>query len=116
MDYLDWQIRAATDADFRNRLIAEPEATLAEIGVEVPAGVAVRVAESTPEEFVVSIPPMLTEGVELDEDALAETAAGSTPVCLTAATAAAAVTAVGVYNIVTSDYKPKVQGRRPIIS
>lgn len=116
MDYLDWQIRAATDTEFRNRLIAEPETTLAELGVEVPAGVAVRVAESTPEEIVVAIPPMLAEGIELDEDALAETSAGSTPICLTAATAAAAVTAVGVYNIATSGHTPKVQGRRPMIS
>lgn len=113
MDNFDWQMKAATDADFRARLIAEPEATLADLGIELPAGVSVRVEESTPEEVVVAIPPMLAEGVELDENALAETAAGSTPVCVFAATAVVSI--VAIHEIGPTDYKPKVQGHRPLI-
>ena len=79
MDYFEWQVKAATDAEFRQRLIDDPKSVLAECGVEIPAGTAVRVAESTPEELVVTIPPLLPDSAELDEDALASTAAGSTP-------------------------------------
>ncbi|MFA7267543.1 MAG: NHLP leader peptide family RiPP precursor [Candidatus Nanopelagicales bacterium] len=82
MDYFEWQVKAATDAEFRERLLADPKSVLAECGIEIPAGVAVRVAESTTEELVLTIPPLLPAGAELDEDALSETAAGSTPLCI----------------------------------
>ena len=82
MDYFEWQVKAATDAEFRERLLADPKAVLAECGVELPADVAVRVAESTTEELVVTIPPLIPAGAEIDEDALASTAAGSTPLCI----------------------------------
>lgn len=81
MDYNELQLKAATDAAFRTELIADPVGVLAREGVELPEGVTVRVVESTPDTIVLAIPPQLPEGVELDEDALSETAAGSTPGC-----------------------------------
>ena len=81
MDFNELQLKAATDAEFRARLLADPAGTLAAEGVEVPEGVGVRVVEPTADEILLSIPPVLPEGTEIDEDALIETAAGSTPAC-----------------------------------
>ena len=81
MEYLDWQIRAATDPEFRARLVADAKETLRSAGFDVPEGVSVRIEESTPQEIVLAIPPLLPEGAEVDEDALSETAAGSSPLC-----------------------------------
>ncbi len=81
MDYNELQLRAATDAQFRTELLADPAAVLAREGIEIPEGVNIRVVESTPDTIVLAIPPQLAEGVEIDEDALSETAAGSTPGC-----------------------------------
>ena len=39
--------RAWTDADYKARLINDPHAALAETGVEVPAGITVKVVENT---------------------------------------------------------------------
>ncbi|MFA7267014.1 MAG: nitrile hydratase subunit alpha, partial [Candidatus Nanopelagicales bacterium] len=65
MDFNELQLKAATDADFRARLLADPAATLAAEGVEVPEGVGVRIVESTAEEILLSIPPVLPEGTEI---------------------------------------------------
>lgn len=81
MDYNELQMKAATDAEFRASLLAEPAKALAEMGVELPADVSVRLVESTPEEIVLTIPPMLPDNAELDEDALASVSGGSTPTC-----------------------------------
>lgn len=82
MDYNELQLRAATDAEFRTELLADPAAVLAREGVELPEGVSIRVVESTPDMIVLAIPPQMPEGVELDEDSLSETAAGSSPGCV----------------------------------
>ena len=103
MDYFEWQVKAATDAEFRERLLADPKAVLAECGVELPADVAVRVAESTTEELVVTIPPLIPDGAELDEDALTSTAAGSTPVCY----GFAAVGVISMFALASEGSKPK---------
>ena len=79
MDYNELQLKAATDPEFRARLLADPAGELAKIGVELPDGMAVRVIESTPEEIVMSIPAAVPEGTEVDEDALADAAAGTHP-------------------------------------
>jgi len=113
MDYFEWQVKAATDAEFRQRLIDDPKSVLAECGVEIPAGTAVRVAESTPEELVVTIPPLLPDSAELDEDALASTAAGSTPVCIAVPLVAAAGLVIhGLSGSASTGIDPKVQIRR----
>lgn len=79
MDYNELQLKAATDPEFRARLVADPATELAAIGIELPEGMAVRVIESTPEEIVLSIPAALPEGTEVDEDSLADAAAGTNP-------------------------------------
>ena len=113
MDYFEWQVKAATDAEFRQRLIDDPKSVLAECGVEIPAGTAVRVAESTPEELVVTIPPLLPDSAELDEDALASTAAGSTPVCIAGTVVAATGLVIhGLSGSASTGIDPKVQIRR----
>lgn len=79
MNYTELQLKAATDHDFRVALLNDPAGTLAAEGMELPEHINVRVLESTPEEIVLAIPPLLPDGTEIDEDALAETAAGLTP-------------------------------------
>ena len=81
MDYNELQLKAVTDLEFRAALVADPKAVLTAAGAQVPENVSVRILESTPEEIVLSSPPFVEEEFELDEDALAETAAGSTPLC-----------------------------------
>lgn len=81
MDYQELQLAAAADPEFRARLIAEAKETLRSAGFDVPDGVSVRIEESTLQEIVLAIPPLLPEGIEVDEDALSETAAGSSPLC-----------------------------------
>lgn len=81
MDYQELQLAAATDPEFRARLVADAKETLKSAGFDVPEGVSVRIEESTPQEIVLAIPPLLPEGAEVDEDALSETAAGSSPLC-----------------------------------
>lgn len=81
MDYNELQLKAVTDVEFRASLVADPKAVLTAAGAQVPDNVSVRVLESTPEEIVLSIPPFVDEELEIDEDALADTAAGSTPLC-----------------------------------
>lgn len=85
MDYNELQLKSATDAQFRAELLADPARAFAEMGVELPEGVAVRIVESTPEEIVLTIPPVLPEDAEVDEDALASVSGGSTPTCWYAA-------------------------------
>ncbi|MTD16842.1 hypothetical protein GIS00_23185 [Nakamurella sp. YIM 132087] len=68
----DLQTRSATDKDFRDALIADPAAVLAEQGVEIPEGVAVEVHPSTTETLVLTLPPFAgaAADVELSEDDL----------------------------------------------
>ncbi|MTD16847.1 NHLP leader peptide family natural product precursor [Nakamurella sp. YIM 132087] len=75
------QVRAATDPAFRAALLSDPHATLREAGIEVPDSVAVRIEESTAEEFVLTLPPAIdvSADVELDEDQLAGTSGGLSP-------------------------------------
>lgn len=81
MDYNELQLKAVTDTQFRAELVADPKAVLTAAGAQIADGVAVRVLESTPQEIVLTIPPLLDSEYEIDEDALSDTAAGSTPLC-----------------------------------
>src|SRR3546814_282175 len=67
-------VDALRDAEFRRRFVADPEAVLAEHGVEAPRGVTIKVVENTPELVHVVLPPLTADG-ELS-DAELETAAG----------------------------------------
>lgn len=66
--------RAWSDVAFKAKLLADPAAALAKVGVEVPAGVTVTVVENTPESvhLVLPSPPPEDEPTneELDRVAL----------------------------------------------
>ncbi len=70
-------VRAWRDPEYKQRLIAEPAATLAEAGISVPEGVEVRVVEGGPEVRHFFLPPPPDERDLSDED-LEQIAAGST--------------------------------------
>lgn len=74
----DLALRSATDETFRAALIADPRAALTAEGVDLPEAVTVRVVESTPDHIRIAIPPALNDDVELDEEALAGVAGGTT--------------------------------------
>ncbi|MBM9466146.1 NHLP leader peptide family RiPP precursor [Nakamurella leprariae] len=76
----DLNLRAATDPEFRAALLADPRRVLAELGLELPAEVSVRVVESTVTDLRIALPPALPDDVELSEDALADASGGTTPV------------------------------------
>ncbi len=52
--------RTWSDEAFKQRLLAEPAAVLAEQGIEVPPGMEVRVHENTPTAVHVALPPALS--------------------------------------------------------
>jgi len=72
--YLRLAARARGDAAFKARLLAEPAAVLAEQGIPVPPGVAVRVLESTPTLVHLALPPKPTD--ELSDEQLDQVAGG----------------------------------------
>ena len=58
--------RAWTEADYKAKLLDDPRAALAEVGIEVPAGVNVNVAEADAENLQLILPPA-PEGEICDE-------------------------------------------------
>jgi hypothetical protein len=69
-----------SDPAFKKRLISDPKAVLRENGIQVPQGTGVKVMESTPQEWVMVIPPAPKSG-ELSDEAL-RGASGGTDVSL----------------------------------
>jgi len=67
--------RAVDDAAFKQRLMADPAAVLNEEGLEVPAGLEVRVVENSQGELQVVLPAPLDSG-DLSEKLLDSVAAG----------------------------------------
>src|SRR5437764_642942 len=49
--------RAWADDDFKRRLLADPQGTLAEEGIDIPEGVQLSVQESTADRPILVIPP-----------------------------------------------------------
>jgi hypothetical protein len=70
----DIQVKAATDHEFRGRLLADPRQALAGEGVETPDQVDIAAVEATAERWVIVVPPALER--ELDEADLAKIAGG----------------------------------------
>jgi len=59
MKSVDWETiidKAGTDAGFKQRLLADPAKALGEEGVALPAGVTVKVVESTDKEVWLVLP------------------------------------------------------------
>jgi len=74
--YLRLAARARGDAGFKRRLLADPAAALAEQGLQLPPGVAVRVHESTPTLIHLALPPRPSD--ELSDEQLDAVAGGDT--------------------------------------
>lgn len=54
-------VRAVKSPEFRSRLLNEPEAVLAELGIELPEGVKVTFVENTDAVVHIVIPPYIGE-------------------------------------------------------
>ncbi len=70
--------RAWTDADYKARLLSDPHAALAEVGVAVPAGTTVKVLEDTAEthHLVLPVSPAAAAAGELSSEELEQVAGG----------------------------------------
>ncbi len=64
------------DEAFKQKLLADPAATLKAEGIEIPAGVTVRVVENTARQFTLVIPP---KPDALSDEALEGVAGGAEP-------------------------------------
>ncbi|MTD16848.1 hypothetical protein GIS00_23215 [Nakamurella sp. YIM 132087] len=73
------QLRAAVEPEFRSALLADPRTTLRESGIAVPEQISIRIEESGADEFVLTLPPAIAPGGELEEDVLAGASGGLTP-------------------------------------
>ena len=71
--------RAWTDADYKARLINDPQAALAETGVEVPAGITVKVVENTTDTQHLVLPVAAPEAGEVSVEELERVAGGKAP-------------------------------------
>src|SRR5438874_2249526 len=72
--------RAWTDPAYKQRLLADPAAGLAEQGLTVPAGVAVQVHETTPAVVHLVLPPPPSDKLDLEQ--LDQVAAGFCVMCI----------------------------------
>ncbi|SPF39096.1 hypothetical protein SBA4_230002 [Candidatus Sulfopaludibacter sp. SbA4] len=54
---LDVIAKSWTDEDYKQRLMADPRAVLAEDGIEVPADATIRVVDQRPDEWYLFLPP-----------------------------------------------------------
>ena len=69
--------RAWTDADYKAKLLRDPHAALAEVGVAVPAGTTVKVLEDTAETHHLVLPASPAATGELSSEKLEKVAGGS---------------------------------------
>jgi hypothetical protein len=70
--------QAWSDEAYKQRLLADPKAVLAEAGVAIPPNLQVRVHAATPDEFhlVLPAPPQAPAGQKLSEAELDQVAGG----------------------------------------
>ncbi len=73
--------KARTDSEFRKKLLADPNGALTSLGIDVPAGVAIRFVEDTPTLWHFVIPGPRGDG-ELSESDLDKVAGGMAPMQL----------------------------------
>lgn len=71
--------RSATDSEFRQKLLTDPRAALAEFGKDVPEGMDIRFVENHGHATVV-LPDAIDPEAELSEDDLDTVAGGAFPV------------------------------------
>lgn len=78
MEISELQHKAATDLEFRTRLLANPRETLAACDISIPEGVGIHLVEMAEDTLTIPIPPLATTSEELTDEALGEVvAAGS---------------------------------------
>lgn len=70
-------VRAWTDEKYRDRLLSEPHAALVEAGVEIPAGVTVKVVENTADVQHLVLPVKPAEAGEVSLEELEKIAGGT---------------------------------------
>ena len=68
--------RAWSDADYKTKLLNDPVAALADVGVEVPAGTKINVFENTQDTINLVLPTPPTGPGEVEFDELERIAAG----------------------------------------
>lgn len=68
--------RAWADPDYKSRLLASPSDALAETGIEVPAGMTVKVVENTSDTQHLVLPVAPPEAGEVSMDELEKIAGG----------------------------------------
>ncbi len=71
--------RAWTNADYKAKLLSDPHAALAEVGVEVPAGTTVKVMENTADTQHLVLPVSPAAVGELSSEELEKVAGGGGP-------------------------------------
>jgi len=69
--------RAWNDADYKARLLGNPQAALAEVGVDVPAGATVKVVENTVDLQHLVLPVVPAKAGALSTDELVNIAGGT---------------------------------------
>ena len=76
---------AVTDADARERFLADPKAVLVAAGLDLPEGFTVTAREGDAAELTITLPALLDPDADLSEEQLAAVAGGfcgiSCPVC-----------------------------------
>lgn len=76
MDLRIIQERAASDLEFREALVADPQAVLTELGVAIPQGITIKVVEPPDGECVIALPAYMAQDEIVSEADLAEVSAG----------------------------------------
>ena len=67
---------AVTDADARERFLADPKAVLAAAGLDLPEWVSVTAREGDAAELIITVPALLDPDAELSEEQLAAVSGG----------------------------------------
>ncbi len=70
-------VRAWTDDAYRAKLLNEPHTALAEVGIEVPAGVTIKVVENTADIAHLVLPVVPEKAEELSMEELEKVAAAA---------------------------------------
>ena len=72
---------AVTDANARERFLADPKAVLADAGLDLPEWFTVTAREGDAAELIITVPALLDPDADLSEDVLEGVAGGSITMC-----------------------------------
>ena len=73
---------AVTDADARERFLANPKAVLAAAGLDLPEWFTVTAREGDVAELTITVPGLRDPDADLSDEALDGVSGGSSPMCL----------------------------------